>query len=233
LRFSDAKVTRHLFPPIVVAHFPISPDSSASILPAGALAGLGMANENVAGNEIAARARSIQKQWFVREVLPHETGLRVWIARQHPVLKAELDDVVQESYLRLLRAHAAGTIQCARTYLFGIARYVALELHRKRRTRCETSVNELRESDTIAADDDIVAMITHSQELALTAEAIKQLPDRCRQIVVLHTIDGLSYQHIAAKLGLAEETVRVQMARAVKKCIAYLRERNGIAREGL
>jgi RNA polymerase sigma-70 factor (ECF subfamily) len=76
-------------------------------------------------------------------------------------------------------------------------------------------------------------MVTHNQELALTAEAIKQLPDRCREIVTLHTVEELSYREIAERLGLAEVTVRVQMARAVKKCIAFLRERGDVEREGL
>ena len=166
-----------------------------------------------------------QQRWFLREVLPHEPGLRAWLARHHAPLKADLDDVVQESYLRLLRAEAAGPIRCARTYLFGIARYVALELHRRRRRFHETPVNDLPGHDTIAADADIVALVTHRQEIALTVEAIQQLPGRCRQVVTLHTIDGLSYGEIAARLGIAEETVRVQMARAVKKCASFLRSR--------
>ena len=201
------------------------------MIAAEALAGLGPVREKIAPRDAAAPAQNA-KRWFAHEVLPHETSLRAWLARQHPGLKPELDDIVQESYLRLLRAHAAGPIRCARTYLFGIARHVALELHRRRRKLCETSVNELPDGDSIAGDADIVAMVTHTQELALTAEAIKQLPDRCRAIVTLHTIDGLSYQQIAARLGLAEETVRVQMARAVKKCIAYLRERSAHAHDG-
>lgn len=55
---------------------------------------------------------------------PHESALRSWLFRNHQSLKGELDDIVQESYLRLLRARTEGPIQCARTYLFGIARYV-------------------------------------------------------------------------------------------------------------
>ena len=176
---------------------------------------------------------SEQKQWFASEVQPHETALRNWLFRNHASLKGDLDDIVQESYLRLIRARTAGPIRCVRTYLFGIARFVALGMHRDRRNISFIPVNELPESDTIEANRDVVAMVTYNQELALTAEAIKQLPDRCREVVTLRAIEGLSYQEIAARLGVAEETVRVQMGRAVKKCIALLRERSGETREGL
>lgn len=205
-------------------------------MPVEALVGLGAIGTPAAPQAVRDAAdapQNEQNQWFMREVLPHAAGLRPWLLRHHPGLKDDLDDIVQEAYLRLLRARAAGPIRCARTYLFGIARYVALELHRKRRKLSETSVNELPESDTIAVDADTIAMITHSQDLALTAEAISHLPDRCRQIVTLHTTEQLSYQQIAARLGLAEETVRVQMARAVKKCVSFLRGRDQFGMGGL
>jgi RNA polymerase sigma factor (sigma-70 family) len=216
-----------------VAAFSTSPDSSATVFTAGSLGGFGtsITGEKARRNETLAHDE--QKQWFAREVLPHETGLRRWLWRHHPTLKADLDDLVQESYLRLWRAHAAGPIHCARTYLFGIARYVALEMHRRGRQCGGTCVNEFPEGDTIAGDDDVVAMVNHNQELALTAEAIKQLPDRCRQIVILHATEGVSYHEIAQRLGLAEETVRVQMARGIKKCIDYLRERSAFERDSL
>ncbi len=152
---------------------------------------------------------SDQTQWFAREGVPHEPALRAWLGRHHPALQEELADIVQESYLRLLRARSAGPIHCPRTYLFGIARHVALGIHREKRKISFTPVNELPEADTIESNGNVVAMVTHNQELALTAEAIRQLPDRCREIVTLHTVEDLSYRQIADRLGLAEVTVRV------------------------
>jgi RNA polymerase sigma-70 factor (ECF subfamily) len=174
-----------------------------------------------------------QERWFACEVVPHEPALRAWLWRHHSALREELADIVQESYLRLMRAKAVGPIRCPRTYLFGIARHVALGIHREKRHISFTPVNELPEADTIDTKGDVVAMVMHHQELTLTAEAIKQLPDRCREIVTLHTVEELSYREIAARLGLAEVTVRVQMARAVQKCISFLRQHGEREREGL
>lgn len=211
-----------------MASIPAIQDPSG-ILPAHALNGAGMAGMLIHGTDRAtfeSSPQAEQKQWFTREVQPHEPALRSWLARNHPALRTEMDDIVQESYLRLIRAKNAGPIRCARTYLFGIARYVALGIHRAQRNIRFTPVNDLPESDTIESNGDVVAMVTHNQELALTAQAIRQLPERCREVVTLHTVEGLSYREIAGRMGLAEETVRVQMARAVKKCVAFLRERS-------
>jgi RNA polymerase sigma factor (sigma-70 family) len=215
-----------------------SPNSNAAAgaLSPGAPGGLGVASglrRLAVGGARVPSPLADQEEWFAREVLPHEPALRAWLWRHHPGLKEELDDIVQESYFRLLRARAAGPVRCARTYLFGIARHVALGIHRAQRHTSATRVNDLPETATMEENGDVVAMVTHRQELALTAAAIARLPDRCREVVTLHTVEGLSYREVAARLGLAEETVRVQMARAVKKCIAFLRERGGGEGEGL
>ncbi len=215
--------------------FPSASPAAAGTLSPNAPHGIGIASElgrTAASRTCAPSPQVEQERWFTCEVVPYEPALRAWLWRHHPSLKEEVDDIVQESYLRLMRARAAGPLRCPRTYLFGIARHVALGIHCEKRHISFTPVNELPEADTIEAKGDVIAMVTHHQELALTAEAIKQLPDRCREIVSLHTVEELSYREIADRLGLAEVTVRVQMARAVKKCIAFLRQRGEVQPEG-
>ena len=172
-------------------------------------------------------------RWFEEEVQPHESDLRSWLRGQFPQL-ADLDDVVQESYLRLLRTRQrqADAIRNVRTFLFGIARHVAIETFRRRRHLSDVPVNDLPDSPTTQSATDVVQIVSHNQELALVVEAVKTLPERCRQIVMLRTQEGLSYKEIAARLGLAEETVRVQMGRAVRRCAQLIREEETNGRNG-
>jgi RNA polymerase sigma factor (sigma-70 family) len=171
------------------------------------------------------RRRMEDDRWFKEEVEPHARGLRAWLRVGFSALR-DIDDVVQESYLRLMRARAKGPIACPRTYLYGIARHVAIESCRMSRVFANLSVNELPESHTIEPAADVVQIVSHNQELALVIEAVKTLPERCRQIVMLRTQEGLTYQEIATRLGVAEETVRVQMARAVHRCAKMFRQYN-------
>ena len=105
-------------------------------------------------------------------------------------------------------------------------------MHHKRRIYSDIPVNELPDAPTNEAGSNVVESITHNQEVALATEAIKTLPDRCREIVTLRAIHGLSYGEIATRLGLAEDTVRVQMARGIKKCGHYLRDLGLTGRNG-
>jgi RNA polymerase sigma-70 factor (ECF subfamily) len=64
--------------------------------------------------------------WFAAEVLPHEALLRGWLRARFPALPI-LDDIVQEAFARVLRAHAEGTVVCPRALLFQTARNLALK----------------------------------------------------------------------------------------------------------
>ncbi|MDR3267494.1 MAG: RNA polymerase sigma-70 factor [Tannerella sp.] len=53
-------------------------------------------------------------------------------------------------------------------------------------------------------------------------KAIQTLPPQCREIFILHKMDGLSYEEVARKLGVSINTVRTQITRAMKKMRASL-----------
>jgi len=61
--------------------------------------------------------------------------------------------------------------------------------------------------------------------LQLLIQAIQSLPDRCRQVVTLRKIYGLSQKETAARLDITENTVEVQSAIGLRKCIEFFRHR--------
>lgn len=50
-----------------------------------------------------------QARWFAEEVQPHEPELRAFLHRHFPTVQ-DIDDLVQEAYLRLIRARSTGAI---------------------------------------------------------------------------------------------------------------------------
>ena len=77
----------------------------------------------------------------------------------------------------------------------------------------------------------VLGDVCSREELALIATAIADLPERCRQVAVLRLLRGCDCGDIARELGISEQTVRVQLSRAMKKCTHYFRER-GLSKEG-
>ncbi len=160
-------------------------------------------------------------RWFAEKVQPHEAALRGYLHRQFPSVEA--DDVVQESYLKLWRAGAK--VDSAKAYFFSIARNTALTLFRRRRIFSDVPVGDLPEWRIADAAPDAAEVTDARQRLELAVAALDRLPPRCREICVLAALERRSPAEIAAHLGLAESTVYVQLARGVKQCAHYLRER--------
>jgi RNA polymerase sigma factor (sigma-70 family) len=68
-------------------------------------------------------------------------------------------------------------------------------------------------------------MLGAREKIELLGEAVGALPERCRQIVVLHKIQGLSQREVATRLGISERTVENLVARGVRRCEAHFRAR--------
>lgn len=162
-------------------------------------------------------------RWFTEEVHQHEAALRGYLHNAFPSL--DVDDVVQESYLKLLRARTAGRIASTKSYLFSIARNTALTLFHRRRIFSATPVNELPDSLVLVEEPDAAQTMAARERLELMSQAIAHLPERCRDVMRLAALRGCSNAEIAATLGLSENTVRVHLARGIRKCAVFLRER--------
>lgn len=161
-------------------------------------------------------------RWFAEEVRPHEPALRAYLHGRFSTLTDEVDDIVQETYVRLLRAREVGRASLTRAYLFVVARNVAIDLIRHSQI---ISIDALADIDRMSVVEDrpgVAEAISHEQELELLAEAIRALPPRCAEIVKLRRLEGLSHRDIAQKLGIAESTVNAQLAIGLMRCRQYL-----------
>ena len=165
-----------------------------------------------------------QSRWFSDEVQPHEEALRAYLQARCAGL-GEVDDIVQETYARMLRAHGAGVIRSTKSLLFTTARNAALDAFRRRRVRpAEPLAPE--HADRVPADTpDAAESVSHRQELDLLAEAMAALPPQCREDMLRRYRDGAPCREIAAQLQLSPETIKVHLARGLRRCTDYFAER--------
>jgi RNA polymerase sigma-70 factor (ECF subfamily) len=157
-------------------------------------------------------------------VQPLEPELRAYLRRRFPAM-TDVDDIVQDSYVQLLRRQPEGRIASVRAYLFTIAHHAVLRVFRKRRIISVVPVSELPPWRLIENAPNAAEVANLHQDEALVAEAIAALPARCREVFALRIGRGLSHAEIAAILDLSEATVRVQVARGLQKCAQFLRDR--------
>lgn len=170
------------------------------------------------------------ERWFAEEVRPLEPALRAYLHRRYPTL-ADTDDVVQESFLKTFLAWQRGHLTSVRGFLFTVAGNATVSLFRRRRPFVALPSGDLPAVQALTDPADVIAEVCGREELELVAEAIATLPGRCRQVAVLRLLHGRDCRAIAAELGITEQTVRVQLSRAMRRCARQLRDRDA-TREG-
>ncbi len=164
-------------------------------------------------------------RWFSEEIHAHESSLRAYLHRRFPAAP-DIDDVVQESFLRVWRIRAAQPVRYAKALLFKVARHIVIDSARRNFTSPIDRVTDLAATpvftDVRHGPDEAACA---GEETALLLAAIDALPGRCREILILRKLRRVPQKAIAAQLGISEQTVQVQVARGVRRCEEYLRRR--------
>jgi RNA polymerase sigma factor (sigma-70 family) len=159
---------------------------------------------------------------YLLEALESEGVLRAYLFRyvRNP---ADVDELLQETYAKLLVAHpSGGEVRSVRALALTIARNLALDWLRHRDVVPMELVSDLASLDVLDEKAQVEEIVNSHQELALLADVIGALPKRSRQVFTLRRVYGLSQREIAQRLGIGEKTVEQMLARAVRRCAQIL-----------
>jgi len=118
---------------------------------------------------------------------------------------AQAEDVVQQTFVRLLQRDPAG-ISSVRGLLFTIARNLVRD--DLRRAAASKSAYPILESAADAPDPD---------RLEALSRALNGLPDDQREVVILRIYAGLPFADIAAIMGVPEATAKSRYRYALER----------------
>lgn len=128
--------------------------------------------------------------------------------------RQDAEDVIQEAYLRVLRYSAEHAVEDRERLLFTAAKNLAVDSRRRQRAREKTAADCV--VIAISADDwpSSDEVIDARQRLRRVEAAIALLPPRCREVFLMHRLDGMSYSQIARSRGISVSAVEKHIARA-------------------
>lgn len=150
--------------------------------------------------------------WLGRHVLPHEPALRAWLRRKS-LGGLDPDDIVQETYTRLVAADSVSHIRDARSYFFQVAGSVVIDNLRRMKVVSISSAPNFDYLETPSDEPSPERQVIDRDELQRLARMIVQLPGKVQDVFTLRRIHGLSQREVAERLGLAESTVEKHMSR--------------------
>lgn len=134
----------------------------------------------------------------------------------------EAEDILQETFLKAYKSldQFEGKSNMY-TWLYSIARNKCIDEFRKGKNepnRSSIPVEEYElESEEYKAKD-------QQEDIELLKEAISNLPELLKSIVVMKSIDGLTYPEIAEVTGVNEQTLKNRMFRARKQLAVTLKQ---------
>ena len=157
-------------------------------------------------------------RWFAEEVLIHEGPLVRFLRRSWP-RQDEVDDILQDTYVRVYEAAAKALPQAPKSLLFTTARHLMIDRVRRRRVVSIEAVGGLGELDHLNVLIDEPSSETRAsarQELRHLARAFDALPPRCRDVLWLRRVEDLPQKEVAQRLGISAKAVEKALARAVQ-----------------
>ncbi|KZE43481.1 RNA polymerase [Brevibacillus parabrevis] len=128
--------------------------------------------------------------------------------------RKDIDDLVQETFIRALRAAQQAEIEHPKTWLFAIARNVAID--EKRRAKLINWLPDVFLQHLVSRDKTPEESLELSENKRMLYELINQLKRSYRDVLILRGIKGLSSKETAEVLGWTEAKVNLTLHRAMK-----------------
>ncbi|MGG1678013.1 RNA polymerase sigma factor [Neobacillus sp. NRS-1170] len=162
------------------------------------------------------RAHPIEK-WFIQ----YEKDVTNYLVYYTGAM--DVEDLVQETFLRAFRAYSRYKNEASpKTWLISIARNTAIDFYRKRSVW--QKLKKLLDNESPKPLEPTEEMLLRKFEYEKLYEAINQLKDNYRDVIILRGIAELSSQEAGQVLGWSENKVNVTFHRAVRKLNECLKE---------
>jgi len=146
------------------------------------------------------------RAWFIREVLPLEPSLMLYLHRNWR-RKDDIPDLRNDIYVQVYEAALRKIPDKPQQFVVTTARN--LLIHRLRHERI-VPMEAVADLDALQAALDAPGperTVVARDELRLLQTALERLPRRTREVIMMRRVEGLSRAEISVRLGIGEETI--------------------------
>jgi len=161
-----------------------------------------------------------EKAAVIRDLAARHGGaLHRFLASRLRSALAEVPDLVQEVFLRLLRVNRLEAVRSPEAYLFGIARHV---LH-QHRTETSAAPETVDIADVLAELEDLPgsgpeATVEMQQRIEDFHRALSRMPPNVYATLILNRVLGLTLEEVAERLGVSRGMTKKYLAAALEQC---------------
>ena len=161
-----------------------------------------------------ARASDQAAPDLVEAFWPHLPLLRKYLGRRVPA--CDLDDVLQDVLLGIVRRADATAVAHPKCYLFRAAQAALIDRHRRQTTRRTDCHCTLDEPDHPVDDMSPLRILLAKDEVRAVEAALGRLPERTQKILVAIRIEGSSLKSLARQYNVSTSAIEKHVTRAAK-----------------
>jgi RNA polymerase sigma factor (sigma-70 family) len=160
--------------------------------------------------------------WFLNQIFRHRTALARYL-RKFTSNDEDIEDLIQETYLRVYALPDYDQVNSPRALLFKIAHNLCIERARRRKSQATDSMGDLSEVNVYSPEAPADIQLDDRRRFESFCAAVDQLPPLCRRVFVLRKVYRLSHDEIAEVLGVSHSTIEKHVAKGLVRCRDYLK----------
>lgn len=162
-------------------------------------------------------------EWFLNQIFRHREALHRYL-RRFTSGAEDIEDLVQETYVRVYALPDYHAVESSKALLFRIAHNLAVERARRQKAHATDTVADLEQLNVFSSEAPPDEQIDARRRFESFCAAVDRLPPLCRRVFVLRKVYKLSHTEISEVLGVAHSTIEKHVAKGLMRCRDYLRE---------
>jgi len=162
------------------------------------------------------------KNKFTNTFISYRRTIKAIISRI--VKPDDIDDIVQETFVRSYEANMKQEIKFARSYMLKTAKNIAYNHNAKWDNKYNDSIDSLVELPLELSSNHLEDDYESKERFLSFCRATEQLSGSVRKCFILKKVYGLSQKEIAQYLQLSESTVEKHIAKGLLKSFQYMEQ---------
>jgi RNA polymerase sigma factor (sigma-70 family) len=155
----------------------------------------------------------------------HGRELRRFLSARMRKAAADVPDLVQEVFLRMLRIDDYEAIRNPQAYLYTIASHVLHQHALRQSSRPQTvETGEIERELQLMAEEDPEQQVELEQRFEKLGMELKKASPRAYAALVMHRCDGVPLKEIGARMGVSHSMAKRYLATALSFCQQRLAE---------
>ncbi|KGJ92012.1 RNA polymerase, sigma-24 subunit, RpoE, ECF subfamily [Colwellia psychrerythraea] len=179
---------------------------------------------------LSMQVKSIEQTWMARNstltTLFLSTKRNIGRLIRHIVKTDDIDDIVQETFIKTYEADLKQEIKYVRSYMLKTAKNLALNHVARWDNKYNDSLEDFAQPPVQLTSRKIEDDYESKEQFLFFCRATDQLSGSVRKCFILKKVYGLSQKEIASYLDLSESTVEKHIAKGLLKSTKYIKRMN-------